>query len=95
MYTAIQAQNIAAERVNHKFYRHYRTNVRRVMSAITRNADHGYTNARVYIRGCARLEVNALKQIGEELVAYGYTYNVATEKMENGKISWYIEVSWQ
>lgn len=94
MYTAIQAQNIAAERQNHTYYRLYKWRVREIMKEITHQANRGGVAYRFYAKRGHRMELDVLRQIAAELNKIGYQCKVDNEKAEDGYKDWFIDIQW-
>lgn len=94
MYTAIQAQNIAAEKQNHNYYRMYKYRVRAIMRELTRRANCGDMGFRFYAKKGYRMELDVLRQIATELNQIGYTCNVYNEKTEDGHKTWFLDIQW-
>ena len=95
MYTAIQARNIANEKYNHDYYKLYRWYVATTMRRITRAAKHGYTQTDFVIENTKRTNMNVLRQIAQELAAYGYKTDVRVEASQDNKRKYgVLEVRW-
>ena len=94
MYTAIQAQNIAAEKRNHNYYRMYKHRVRAIMRELTRRANYGDMSFRFYAKKGYRMELDVLRQIANELNLIGYTCNVYNERTEAGQKVWFLDIKW-
>ena len=94
MYTAIQAQNIAAERQNHNYYRIYKRRTRAIMRELTHRANLGDMSLRFYTKKGNRTEIDVLRQIANELNLIGYVCNVCNEKLDTGHKIWFIDIQW-
>lgn len=95
MYTAIQARNIAAEKLNHKYYRVYKRLVRAIMRRLTYHVNHGDMNLCFFAKRNSQIEVDVLNQIADELSQTNYHCSVHSKEVEgtDDKI-WFIVIQW-
>lgn len=93
MYTALQARNIANERVNHLYYRVYKHQVHIIMRNITKWANKGKTRLE-YETANTRLLNDVLSQIASELATYGYDATVTRMTGKNNRTYLLTVIEW-
>lgn len=95
MFTAIQARNIANEKYNHDYYKIYKRHSAAIMRGIVRSAKQGYTSYDFSTYDAKRITMGVLKQIANELQAYGYNTRVSVEQTSDGKRKYgYMRIDW-
>ena len=95
MYTAVQARNIANEKYNHNYYRHYRWYCGTIMKGITKGAKRGDLRYDFTASDNRRLNRDVLAQIAQELSQLGYNATVGTDVSQDGKHKYaMISITW-